>query len=175
MDNNGSTALFYGDIRCVQLLLQKGASVNKLNNKGHNAMQSHIVQANTPFVKSALLLYAAGETIDGITINEKLYGKMYSGSLLVPDYLFHKDLKLNLKHLAREAVRKHLINIDPHENLCGRIHHLELPSLLTEYLLYNMSLDDNVNDDDNDDNDNDKLYNKAQFHQIIKMRGNNPN
>ena len=66
----------------------------------------------------------------------------------VPDYLLHEDQKLSLKHLTRELIRKHLINIDPHENLFGRIPQLGLPSSLTKYLLYNMSLDYDDDDDD---------------------------
>ena len=68
--------------------------------------------------------------------------------------------------MCRETIRKHLINIDRHENLFRRIPQLGLPMQVSEYLLYNMSLDDDLNvsdendydsddgDDDSDDDDN---------------------
>ena len=95
-----------------------------------------------------MLLYAAGECFAETKVQ-------------VPDYL--RQPEWNLKHLAREAIRKHPINIDPHENLFGRIPLLGLPSLITEYLLYDMSLDDDltlsddsdVYSDDDDDSDDD--------------------
>ena len=59
-------------------------------------------------------------------------------------YIPGKDPDLSLKSICREAIRKHLINIDPHQHLFGRILQLGLPSSVAEYLLYNMSLDDPV-------------------------------
>ena len=61
-----------------------------------------------------MLPYAAGET-----------------KVQVPDYL--KPPELNLKHLSREAIRKHVINIDPHQHLFGRIPQLGLSSSLSIY------------------------------------------
>lgn len=60
-------------------------------------------------------------------------------------YLFFDDLKLCLKHKCREAIRKHLLDLDPHSHLFGRIPQLGLPSLLTEYLLYDQTLEDDDN------------------------------
>ena len=73
------------------------------------------------------LFYAAGETINGTKVQ-------------VPDCL--KSPEFSLKHLCRETIRKHLLDIDPHQHLFGRIPKLRLPSSLTAYLLYNVSLDD---------------------------------
>ena len=76
----------------------------------------------------------------------------------VSDYL--KPPEFSLKHLCRETIRKHLLDIDPLENLFGRIPQLGLPSSLTVYLLYSLSLDDDADNDKNssyidyDDNDN---------------------
>ena len=58
--------------------------------------------------------------------------------------------KLSLMQLSVEAVRNHLLELDPYTHLFGRVPRLGLPSLLTEYLLYGASLDD---DSDNDDAD----------------------
>ena len=96
-----------------------------------------------------LLLFTAGEILDGITDAE------------IPDCLSFDDIKLNLKHICREAIRKHLLNLDPHAHLFYRVPRLELPSLLTEYLLYNQTLDDDVNSENtNDNSEESKISNK---------------
>ena len=79
-----------------------------------------------------MILCAAGETIDETRFD-------------IPNYLKELNVessKMNLSHICREAVRKHLINIDPHENLFHRVPKLGLPSALQKYLLYNVSRDD---------------------------------
>ena len=70
----------------------------------------------------------------------------------VADYLPQIQTKLNLKHLCREAIRKHLLKLDPHTHLFYRVPSLGLPSLLVEYLLYDMSLDAPGEDKDSNDN-----------------------
>ena len=52
-------------------------------------------------------------------------------------------------HLQR-IDQKHLLKLDPHQHLFYRIPRLGLLSALVQYLLYNMSLD---NDDDHDVDD----------------------
>ena len=69
------------------------------------------------------------------------------------DYLPQIQIKFNLKHLCREAIRKHLLKLDPHTHLFDRVPRLGLPSLLTEYLLYDMSLDVPAEDEDGNDKD----------------------
>ena len=65
--------------------------------------------------------------------------------------MLNKDLKLCLKHLCREAIRNHLLKVEPHTHLFGRIPQLGLPSLVNEYLLYDISLNDDDDDDINAD------------------------
>ena len=50
---------------------------------------------------------------------------------------------LMLIELSALAIRKHLLKLDPHTHLFSRVPQLGLPSLLTEYLLYGASLEDN--------------------------------
>ena len=83
-----------------------------------------------------MLLYAAGETIDETKVQ-------------VPDFLKPPDL--NPKHLCRETIRKHLINIDPHQHLFRRIPQLGLPSLLTKYVLFSMSLNADLDNSDDEE------------------------
>ena len=57
-----------------------------------------------------LLLYAAGETLGG-TEEEK-----------IPEELKFEDEKLELKHICRETIRKHLLKLDLHiQHLFGRV------------------------------------------------------
>ena len=70
-------------------------------------------------------------------------GKMLIKTVERAKRLYHvlfEDLRFNLKHLCREAIRKHLLLLDPHEHLFGRVPQLGLPKLLREYLLFRMSL-----------------------------------
>ena len=39
--------------------------------------------------------------------------------------------RLHLKHICREAIRKHLLNLDPHTHLFGRVPRLGLPTTNT--------------------------------------------
>ena len=74
----------------------------------------------------------------------------------IPEVLKFQEEKLELKHICREAIRKHLLKLDLHSNLFVRVPQLGLPSIVTEYLLFNQSLDDDDDgDDDDDDNEND--------------------
>ena len=88
-----------------------------------------------------MLLYAAGETLDGPTVNADHV--IYDGVIItnIPKYFTELKQNLDLKHLCREAIRKHLIDLYLHKHLFGRIPQLGLPSIMAEYLLYDYSLD----------------------------------
>ena len=149
-DNNGSTALILlcqdtESISTLQLLLKSGAHVNKINSYGTNALKYHLALFPSPNKTMVMTLFAAGERIDGTTVTAGrliFRGHVIHQEIPVPEYLLNNDLKFCLKHICREAIRKHLIDLKPHEHLFGRIPRLGLPILMTEYLLYNTSLDD---------------------------------
>ena len=86
-----------------------------------------------------MLLYAAGETLDGPTVTGGP-GSCVS-NIEVPVCFKELRKKMDLKHLCREAIRKHLIDLNPHEHLFGRIPQLGLPLLVTDYMLYDCTLD----------------------------------
>ena len=128
---DGSTALItaakYSIAALVRKLLQAGAHINIFNNRGENALKVHLT---SPYFKpndTAILLYAAGENL-----------KDLGG--LVPDVLKEEIQKRELNHLCRQAIRRHLIKLNPH-HLFNRLPKFQLPKLLTDYLLYDMSLD----------------------------------
>ena len=93
-----------------------------------------------------MFLYAAGETTDGTTISvsDPEYHPMSREECEtfhadVPRYLLFEDLRFNLKHLCRQTIRKHRLNLGPHEHLFGRIPPLGLPLPFTKYLLFNVT------------------------------------
>ena len=126
-------------LECVKLLLKSGAHVNVTNKYHHNALQCYIVECEPIHVELAMILLAAGEIIDGTTVEiVERFGRLRRVD--VPDFLQMTALKLNLKHTCREAIRKHLLHLDRHANLFNRIPKLELPSLVVEYLLFDINI-----------------------------------
>ena len=56
--------------------------------------------------------------------------------------------EMNLSNLCREVIRNHLLEMDRHKNLFGRVPRLGLPAALQSFLLYDQTLDDDDDDDD---------------------------
>ena len=159
-DNHGSSALIIstslrGSEAFVKKLLEAGTDVNHATTFGDTALImaagmgnvtsiKYLLKANAnaqiPCARAdvSLILFAAGEKYDDEDF------KMF------PNILKEMCVQFQLKHICREAIRKHLLDLDPHQHLFGRIPKLGLPSSLVQYLLYNMSLD-NVDDFDVDD------------------------
>ena len=124
-------------VKCIRRLLRAGIHINKHHRRcGKNAVSLVLGSMFMHMSRSSLmLLYAAGETLDG------------TAEYLIPQELKFGAEKFQLKHICREVIRKHLLKLDLHSNLFGRIPRLGLSSALSRYLLFNQSLDD---DDDND-------------------------
>ena len=113
---------------CTKTLLCFGAKINITFNIGYSRSKSalqFLITTPTLKVRNGIcrLLYAAGET-DTFRTAE--------------DALATPDEKLELKHLCRVKIRKHLLRLDAHTNLFFRVPTLGLPCLLTDYLLYDM-------------------------------------
>ena len=143
-DKNGDTAVMHVaesfHKKHIRKCFKVGAKVNLSNNEGFNAITRFLIKQHTEIRREKeiiISLYAAGETIDEVKVLEAAEATDDDKKPQVPDYLH----ELSLKHVCRETVRKHLINIYPHQHLFGRIPQLGLPSSLTRYLLYNVSLD----------------------------------
>ena len=123
--SKGETALTQafgsGHVNCMKLLLKSGADVNTL--PPIEIMMYHINSNSALGRKIFSLLKAAGEQIDEEIIR------------------FEKQSDKCLKHMCRNKITSHLIRINPHKNLFGRIPLLELPDQLVDYLLYYVSLE----------------------------------
>ena len=124
-------------VRCIKNILRAGALVNQHDNVGNNAitpLAAHKASRNCAIV----LLYAAGEII------------AISPYVQLPNFLQKEKKRMELKHLCRQMIRKHLLELDPHAHLFGRIHRLPLPFLMKDYLLYHMTLQPSQDDEKQD-------------------------
>lgn len=152
--NDGSTPLIKaaekGNIPCVKLLLKEGALVNKWKNDGYNALATHLIKCKPIKEEVTRLLHAAVEgntqSPDAPTSDSPVEVQVEVPEELKP--------KMELKHMCREATRKHLINLNPHQNLFSRIPQLPLPPALVKYLLFGMDLElQEESDDESTDDD----------------------
>ena len=123
-------------------LLKAGAQIGHFDNKGRNALHLSITREPEGNLKELqMILYAAGETIEGSTVTFEDNNNSGEIQVELPEHLLELKENLDLKNLCREAIRKYLLHLDPHTHLFGRIPELGLPSLLDEYMLYDCSLD----------------------------------
>ena len=167
-------------IKCIKSVLAEGAKINMLNVGCTKALTSYFElrneKVNTPLqvclstiltdrshhyyrsggsssrpvcngaceAELITLLFAAGETVDDYPVK-------------VSDYL-DPPSDICLSHICRETIREHLLQVDSHGNLFYRAQHLGLPFALQEYLLYNVSLnDDDINQNNNTTTDEEDL------------------
>ena len=133
----GSTALMFAgekNIKAVRVLLAAGAEVNKVNFEGHNALTYHMDRHRSipPDDDICKLLLAAGETADDATTQ-------ILREIKDIDYFFDNEKKLDLMHLCRQTIRKHLLQISQ-LNLFVRVSELGLPPCLSKYLLHDLPL-----------------------------------
>ena len=139
---------------CI-MLLKAGAHINIRNNRGRNALEESLSRYPHHHEKLQLLLLAAGEIIGDVSlVTRDEFGN--TTVKLLPDYLQFAELKLCLKHMCRQAIRNHLLHLDPHRHLFYRIPQMGLDEILSSYLLYDVSLED-------DDNQTDQCENTTSY------------
>ena len=142
-DTDGRTPLMLAALnkhfKLIKELLVAGAQINRRDSRGRNALNIYTSRRHPGWVRLsrrgrrprlALLLYAAGE-IPSPTVAEKVSTLMQ----------FKPYDETKLKHICREFIRKHLLQMSPHQHLFDKIPKLGLPPSLVDYLLYNSSLD----------------------------------
>ena len=167
-----TAAITVGNMDCIEALVNTGADVNtvdvngnsalivaagsgcsrrsqsirlnKRNKLGLNALEQYLTQHASVSKHIALLLYASGEILDSDSVQTSMYGYVNIIRVVVPEFIRLSKLKLSLKHNCRQAIRKHLTDLDlnPHNQLFDRVLKLGLPVSLAQYLLYGMSLDE---------------------------------
>ena len=122
--------------RFARLLLRSGCKINIHNKYGQNALK-YYASLRKSNMKLMALLFAAGETMGVKTPYSDVW----------------KHREVDLKHLCRKTIRKHLLEIDPHTHLFDRVPQLGLPTSLCAYFLYNKTLADNDDHGDSDCSD----------------------
>ena len=115
----------------ITILLRQGFHINKPSLE-NNALIAHLSKSCPVNHGIVILLYVAGEDVFPTSLTSSLP--------LIP-FLLDIKQNLQLKHICREAIRKHLLQMSPHDRLFGRMPRLGLPPSLTAYLLYNLSLE----------------------------------
>ena len=126
-------------VGCVKIILQSGALVNRLNSFRQNALKYHVANGDPISREVAMLLFAAGETIDEDTVFRTTRTTRMV-PVQVPDYLVRSEVEeLRLVPICRAALRRYMLKASP-VNLCCRVPQLGLPSMLIDYLLYDMSI-----------------------------------
>ena len=121
-------------LKCVKLLLKAGAHVNTLDNRGQSSLQ--LCCCLEAPQELSMILRAAGEILhSSIVIKNKLNIFEWSEK---PEI---EGVELCLKHMCREVIRNYLLDVNPCLNLFARILQLGLPSSLSSYLLYCVSLE----------------------------------
>ena len=117
-------AVFHRNAECVSLLLKGGAWIRgPLNRSTPFYYQDYSRYSPDDIIGT--MLFAAGASVDDEQLNKDLD---------IPDPQFC------LKHLCRLKIRKHLVYKTRDLNLFQSVKRLELPVLLHDYLLYNISL-----------------------------------
>ena len=129
-------------LACLKMLLTVGANINEVNKYGMNALNLSIACSKDTVRdrEKCKLLHAAGERIAVDSGGDTFTCVGTKTTYTIPEYLQFNDLRLSLKHICRQALREYLIDLTPHSHLFERIPELRLPSQITRYLLYGMSL-----------------------------------
>ena len=137
---DGCTALIActisGCTDVARLLLKCNAHINRRTETGRNALTTAITDGESD---TTMLLYAAGEILNETTMSNNVGMHKYK-TVILPRNLRRLKEEWCLKHLCRETIRNHLINLNPNLHLFDRVSKLGLPSLLTKFVLYNISL-----------------------------------
>ena len=157
----GITALIkaarWGHDKCIGLLLEAGADVNIPDIYGNTAVMNAAYENHGKCVQmlfthdAAVGRYHVPSCCKSDIGNEvkfkRLMMQLFSSGqeLLGLDEEYTKEAllgtKLSLKSICREAIRNHLLQMS-NVNLFVRVPRLGLPSILTDYLLYDQTLDD---------------------------------
>ena len=138
----------------AKALLKAGARINMSGVNNHNALEMYITtcrwENRVPDKTMVLLLQAAGESFRTRhrIITSRLARRGTSRQLKKIKLASEisrttaKSLGINLKNLSRGTIRNHLLHLNSHENLFQRVPRIGLPKILSQYLVYDMCIDD---------------------------------
>ena len=140
VNRNGCTALMYAvrvnDIRCVNPLLKAGADVNLIDRRGVNVLRPYI-----PLTMEMGRLFLAAGLIDKLP---ETFTTHAPSSTATSEVKYDKDDfesgNLSLMSMCRKRVREQLIFNNLRSNLFVKVPQLGLPSTVSSYLLFNITL-----------------------------------
>ena len=149
-DTRGDTALFMaasaGNKNCVKHLLRAGAHINKFQINFDPAndrnCSHHLHHQGKPLDAELLkLMFVAG--INGTDFNmlNRIADLMNEAKITMVDLRKKSREELSLMNKCRTVIRNYLKQSEPPVNLFIKVPQLGLPSLMVDYLWYNMSLD----------------------------------
>ena len=139
-------AVINNNIGCASILIKAGADVNH-----HNCFRRVLGYAHSVDIMRLLLRSGARINID----------KYYSADKPAKELLVaagHRHWSYlpkkadDLMGMCRNVIRKHLLKLDEHTHLFGRVTRLGLPAALVSYLVFDRSLDDDVDTIDKEEN-----------------------
>ena len=158
-DKTDCTAAKRGRTRCIKLLLKAGADINKKSEKGYTCLMFAARYGNYKCVRELLrveaeikhrnhLGYSALDTYLAFVKDEKCKKKISQllyeaeekmcSSYAEVRCIYRKEAlekapEICLSHTCRGFLRKHLVDVDSHQNLFCQIPLLGLPSSVNEY------------------------------------------
>ena len=110
------------------------------------------------------LLYTSGENIDLSNTPEEIKPK---------NFVSMTKFQMNLMDICRKAIRKHLLHLDPHSHLFGRVPQLGLPPSLEKYLMFGFPPIHTRQDGRNKTNVGEKSSRQEQEEAIVEPDGKN--
>ena len=142
-------AAWKGNLRYVKLLLESGAQINRSTFFDYKEGVEHIISDDslmfyceimaTKHHRILMLLVTAGEDLNS-ALEETKHFRYMRRYMTLGQQEQSDPPNLNLANICRKAIRKHLLQLDPHSHLFARIPRLPLPAALARYLLFNQNL-----------------------------------
>ena len=140
-------------LACLKLLLRAAIFINRSNDDGQNTLERYAVLRSRWHInldeETVKVFVSAGEEARGNFIFSHGRAIPVTGSMKQP------KPKLHLMDICRVAIRSRLIQLDPPVNLFVKVRELGLPSIMVDYLLYDVSIENC--------NYNDRVYNNREW------------
>ena len=147
-------ASFQGHLDCAKLLLESGADVNGTSKYRENALTLASVKGHLGCMKFLLksgsqlrnLEYFPFPRLISSPSTIKLRELLHAAG--VRTLQEERKVVISLKNLCRISIRFHLLRIHSEMNLFCTVRQLGLPPQLQRYLLFYVTLDDDIDDND---------------------------
>ena len=140
-----------GHIGCVKVLIEAGANVNAFVSNAFVSTGKTVLSCTGDPAIVKLLLKSGAHVNTEVALNGRILRDVNSNMEILQifeaagqrskDICKEPKRTINLMNICREAIKEHLLDLDPHENLFVRVPQLGLPSSLDNFLLNYVSLE----------------------------------